>query len=429
LPPPCALIASPSPFGILTYMRAPSERTTFSQEDLYAFAASTPSVTAQKLLLNSSNPQIPPNLARNKQLHPEIWEALYSSGDYVVKAFLISNASTTQQAARVLDSIEYSHLALKLGVPKMSSSVKEQLLLSPKLTVEHAAGLLLHGVVTPDQASRFWNMVLTHRNLGHPSMAAATYLEVLTAVLTHYGALVSDEQLLDWIKHSPSILPTSIPGLLDCRPSVIPELLRTDNIQGAHRAAATCRHLTEEQGRRLLKLLRKDSTPLIGKALAAVTLSANPSLPYSLRAEALTFAIEANEKSPRTAGLFATTYSRPTVLENALARCSNRAATGAEHVTTPWHEITPNQLREITDIQEAFTALNVDYYPTMKQHHVVTSYQPLASINASFSEVFQVPTLEIDAAGPAAWENFLALLPGWTSSIKDLAEVSLSAVK
>ena len=401
----------------------------------FAVLSQTTSLIAQQVALTT---ELRADLAHNPALSSDLWDEVYKVANYEENfdgyLSLLKTAPDSIRADRVLELTAPYPLSWGLAscAAKLSPAALQKVMSLANFNMALAAPLIASGVLPEDQVL-FWMEHMLTRNEEF-SLALTEiplpFSDVLDGAISNYNvipdalivrALISQNRL--WLRTRRNI---------DLRPSLIDALLAKMALRFIHhdrhisglwvlKDLAISQHLTTKQTRLLLKIIASMLKDGICSEAAKTTLTwllLNPSVSLFCKAKALT--ILPTIPLPREPAI---KEGWTLEIKHSTDHATAELNSNLPRIRTTWDKAAPAQRHRVATTVKSF---GISSYPTLAALYPATRVHSDKDQALNYEYVNNELSPMLDAAGPLAWEIFLATLPEWHSDIHDLAIVAVS---
>ena len=390
------------------------------EQALGMIASYTPSHTAQAELLSLSTLELRRSLAYNPHLSPRVWDVIYqeltsldmSSVAHNSSAIgtMLNNAPTKEQKLLVLTYPDLHTVLTALEQGYTDPELIQKIIELPTFTTQHAAALLASGTLPEPFIKPLWNLLSTdehaiewtERTTSNYHPHTELHAAALQAMVAEYK-LLTDEEVFNFIERYTPFPQMRLDQILDYRPTLIENLLEAKWHIHYLDSISASRYLTDAHAERILLILQKlvDKNSAYGQLRCATLLLYNPGIRASLRLQLW----------PLVKKVYKPTHSAS--IRNQIRKLKREATLAKPPLATPWGTPFTGKAKS------AAQTLGTWRYPTLNPYqHLLAELDPSAVITQQLVEEQITPAL--DAAGPKAWQIFLALLPNWDQGLDEL---------
>ena len=373
---------------------------------LESIASYSKSPTGQRMLASLDIEGIDSSLCGNPHLDVGIWDALYLKYENTQRTKLIANATTADQARKILaEPVSYRRAAaLRRGVAVMDEDTKNEMIAYAQSEPEAdcAAACITSGIADETVAHKFWDRVLLDGAI-LADVGPISFRDVLEGAVEKYR-FIGNEQVIQMAEDGFFSGYLSLSRIIDYRPALVRPLLLSNFHKNFYNELAASRYLTSAQAHRMyLGLLRQreDKQPAHGLEI----LGSNPCVSRVTRAACLDILV--NERG------------QDEFAERLTAQRA-KAAQGIAPLRSAWQLASE---AEVLEIKESLHSISSSCYPTLEGF--IEKLSPnLDSLNyVDRSYVDSVITPMLDSLGESGWDLFISLAGNWSGGVDELLEV------
>jgi len=373
---------------------------------LEAIAAYTTSTTGQQMLAALDVERIDGSLCANRGLDAGIWDSLYLKYEDTKRSNLIANATTAEQARKILDEpVPYRRAAaLKHGVAMMDEATKSAMIAYAQQSPETdcAAACITSGIASEEVARKFWERVLEDGWI-IADAGPINFGDVLEGAVAKYS-FISNERLMEMAEDGIFNGYLNLARIIDYRPSMVRPLLLSNLRRNFYNELASSRYLDESQAHRIyLGLLDQREVKQPGYGFEI--LGSNPCIKRSTRAGCLDVLV--NERG-------ASEYEERMELQKV------KAALRVPPVQSDWRRAS---VRELEEVKQSLYNISISHYPTLESFLENLPSDPDALNYVDRSYVANVITPTLDRLGGSGWDLFISLAGQWSGGVAELLEV------